>query len=37
MAKAIVKGKVKKEEKTLTFATDDKTRDLEGMKGCVFC
>jgi hypothetical protein len=27
MAKAIaVKGKVKKEEKTLTFATDDKTK-----------
>ncbi len=31
MAKAIeVKGKVKKEEKTLTFATDDKTKITRG-------
>src|SRR4030042_4250427 len=31
MAKAIeVKGKVKKEEKTLTFATDDKTKITKG-------
>ena len=37
MAKAIVvKGKVKKEEKTLTFATDDKTKIQKGGKDVPF-
>jgi len=37
MAKAIaVKGKVKKEEKTLTFATDDKTKIMRGGKDVSF-
>jgi hypothetical protein len=37
MAKAIVvKGKVKKEEKTLTFATDDKTKITKGGKDMPF-
>lgn len=37
MAKAIeVKGKVKKEEKTLTFATDDKTKITKGKETLSF-
>ncbi len=37
MAKAIaVKGKVKKEEKTLTFASDDKTKITKGGKDMPF-
>ena len=37
MAKAVaVKGKVKKEEKTLTFATDDKTKIMRGGKDVSF-
>jgi hypothetical protein len=37
IAKAIVvKGKVKKEEKTLTFATDDKTKITKGGKDMPF-
>ena len=37
MAKAIiVKGKVKEEEKTLTFATDDKTKITKGGKDMPF-
>ncbi len=37
MAKAIdVKGKAKKEEKTLTFATDDKTKIVKGKETLSF-
>jgi pyruvate dehydrogenase E2 component (dihydrolipoamide acetyltransferase) len=37
MAKAIeVKGKVKKEEKTMTFATDDKTKITKGKADLAF-
>jgi ribosomal protein L5 len=37
MAKAIdVKGKVKKEEKVLTFATDDKTKITKAKKNMSF-